>query len=154
MQGEGTTREAVGLPAAAASLPSIPLTSANTAVASSPRSDIFPTSTLASNSRTADRIASLEQVLARNESYHDFLESQLKEIQRLLDINAEKRRLVEQIEERTRLQSLQINAQNENGGGKSSLAAKLLPIGMNGLNIPRKAIFSAPFFIDANANVS
>jgi len=75
------------------------------------------------------QIASLERVLRLNADYQSFLHAQLGELQLLLMGNAEKRRLVEQIQSRSDAQHKQQAV------------------------VTRRAIFEAPFFVDQNGNV-
>lgn len=75
------------------------------------------------------QIASLERVLRLNADYQSFLHAQLGELQLLLMSNAEKRRLVEQIQSRSDAQHKQQAV------------------------VTRRAIFEAPFFVDQNGNV-
>lgn len=78
---------------------------------------------------SSPQIDSLERVLRLNADYQSFLHSQLGELQLLLQSNAEKRRLVEQIQTRS-------DAQHKHQAV-----------------VTRRAIFEAPFFVDQNGNV-
>jgi hypothetical protein len=116
--GDSTTASASAAAAASSS-------AAGESIAAVAASSLSPSAADSSN----PQIASLERVLRLNADYQSFLHAQLGELQLLLMSNAEKRRLVEQIQSRSDAQHKQQAV------------------------VTRRAIFEAPFFVDQNGNV-
>lgn len=126
--------------------------SSQSAAAAALSSGALPSPSAASSSRHEDKIRRLKQVLQRNSTYQQFIKSQLSELELLLGVNSEKRRLVEQIEERMRDHNKsRTNLSASNTANNTNNHHTIISLASN---IPKKAIFQAPFFIDANANVS
>lgn len=99
----------------------------------------------------SSRLAALERALSANETYQSFLRDRLEEVDRLLEVNGEKRRLVEQIDSRVEATKRARSEAGASAAGGSASAA------VSALNAPstlsRKAVFGAPWFVDAQGNV-